>query len=196
LELFFGISHPLLEQAGQQNEEAFMLHRIQVKVLCAIVLFVGITVAIPVSPRAEDRQGLSSPNFELPSPGFKVLYMFVGVCISTMAVILVYCINFDRVKTVNILVEFVDFNSTIVGTGTFQIAPGETRTFTAPAGGSAFYAEDVAVTVTSDLNQGSVRVSSEAVKGKLLCTAQVLDSVNNPPNFVVTLPIFNTAGKF
>jgi hypothetical protein len=44
---------------------------------------------------------------------------------------------------------------------------------------------------TSDsINQGSGRVLADSSSAKIICTAQVLDPANDPPEYMVNLDLF------
>ena len=100
----------------------------------------------------------------------------------------VHCTNLGGAP-VNLHVEFADFDYTPVYTGTFSLAAN--RTATISSRNTAVYAEDVVIDTTADtINQGFGRVSVDSGQ-PVICTAQVLDPTNDPPNFIVNLDIFN-----
>jgi hypothetical protein len=141
--------------------------------------------------------GWASPLTDPPAAG-KILYYFPGAGTSAQVSTVVHCANLDK-KDVDALISFTyfDFNSVQVGSSTSTVPAGRTVTIaagTTAGGNTAVYSEDSSLTLSSDLNQGTVRVSSEGTT-KIICTAQVIERVGNPPTFAVDLPQFRTSGK-
>lgn len=129
--------------------------------------------------------------------GYKALYVFPGLRTLGNAVgVAVHCTNVDRSKDAEIRFEFYEFDATPRGNVTLSIHPGVTATVAADQDGhTAFYAEDWNLALgPSNLDQGAARVLARRTT-KIICTAQILDSANNPPSFVYTVPHFSPAGK-
>jgi hypothetical protein len=132
--------------------------------------------------------------FTQPPAGFTPKYIWTGAQTNSGSTsVAVHCTNFHASSDATVDVEFVDFNATSVGIGTQTVAAGETRTITG-GDNTAFYEEDETVPLTSDLNQGSVRVSVQGTQ-KLICSAHVLDNTSSPPLFMHDLTTFNNAGN-
>ena len=167
-----------------------MLHPKQRQVLFGIGVVMAVAVAAP-SPLGA---------FTVPTPsGFKILYMFAGARDTTNAAInsaatSVHCTNSDVSKDAAVIVEFVDFDNTPIVQLSATIGPQ--RTFTFSSQGTAFYAEDATASIADDLNQGSVAVLGDRSSKKVICTAVVIDPVNNPPTYIHTLPLYNSRAKF
>jgi hypothetical protein len=131
--------------------------------------------------------------FTTPPAGFVPKYMWTGArTIAASVSVTVNCTNFHPTAASTVHVEIVDFNGTTVGSGTVGIAPGETRTTTGGTA-TAFFSEDSTIALTSDLNQGSVRVSAQGSK-KVICSAHVLDVTSAPPTFIQDLTTFSPNG--
>ena len=131
--------------------------------------------------------GVSDP----PPPGYFVRYMFTGARdnLGTSAATSVHCTNFGS-SSVTVMVEISDFDNNPTVSGSISISPSFTRTFS--TANTAVYAEDVTLTNpgTDEIDQGSGRIMVNDSTAKIICTAQVLDPVNNPPEFIVNLDLF------
>ena len=164
----------------------------------ALVGFAALTLAVGISMPASagDRGGAPDPNeFGALPAGFKVIFFFPGATsVGSTVATSVHCTNIHATLSVDVRVEFYDFNSTLVGANTGTIAASNTRTVSASdTGATAFYADDAFVVVTSAINQGVVRVLQKGTP-KVICTAQVLDAANSPPSFAIPLPHFLSSG--
>lgn len=97
----------------------------------------------------------------------------------------VHCTNIGAV-TAQVTVEFHANNGT-VSSGTLSIVGSQTRTFLTDL--TTVFTPDKVIDlqgVPLDQGWGQVFTSSR----DLICTAQVFDPVNNPPTFLVNLPLF------
>ena len=174
----------------------------QRQTLFSIALSLAIAAAAPVFcwAQEENRELVSPPQFTVPTPsGFKVLFMFSGARDTTTAVTnsaatSVHCTNFDTNKDADIVVEFADFDNNPVVQLNLIITPQRTRTFSTQ--NTAFYIEDATAAIADDIDQGSVAVLGDRNSRKVICTAVVLDPVNNPPAYVHTLSPYDGRGKF
>ena len=166
----------------------------------ALVGFTALALAVVTSlpaiaeDRAETEGGFGS-DFVVPPTGFVVIYFFTGARnIGSTVATTVHCTNLGGPVT-QVRAEFYDFAGILRGVGTdTTVAQNQTTTISASTSGfTAFYNEDVAVVLSSVIDQGVVRVLKKGT-GKIICTAQVLDAVNAPPSFVITLPHFGPTG--
>ena len=159
-------------------------HRL-IRIVCA-VLALAFLLSVPAQ----------AAIFDKPPSGFKVIALFTGVVTTSSVVAVVHCTNLDKTKTAEVDVEFFDFTGSLNGTiSAMFISPGETRSASAnsDSGNSAFIQSDRTVDLTTDLNQGAIRVLSKGTS-KVFCSANVLDD-SFPPSFIYSLPNFNKAGK-
>lgn len=128
---------------------------------------------------------------DVPS-GYSAIYVFPGArddaaVPGTSSGTAVHCTNLG-IAIVNVHVEFADFDYSPVYSGTYSLAPNYTATITSRD--TAVYSEDLIINADIDsINQGFGRVSVDNNQ-PVICTAQVLDPTNNPPNFIVNLDIF------
>ena len=132
--------------------------------------------------------GLSDP----PPPGFTVLYMFTGARDTqaggtNSAATSVHCTNAGAAN-VQVRVEISDFDNAPTISGTLTIPPNGTRTYSSQA--TNLYAEDFTMSTTDNIDQGSGRILANSSSARIICTAQVLDPVGNPPAYVVNLDLF------
>ncbi len=132
--------------------------------------------------------GLSDP----PPAGYTVLYTFTGAKDTqaggtNSAATAVHCTNAGA-ASVKVWVQISDFDNTPTISGTLTIPPSGTRTYSSQL--TSFYAEDFTMSTTDNIDQGSGRVMAKGSSSKVICTAQVLDPVGNPPNYVINLDLF------
>lgn len=138
----------------------------------------------------EESSGQHAPA-DVP-PGFSAIYVFSGArddsgSGGTKSGTSVHCTNLGG-ATVNVYVELADYDYTPVYTGTFSLAPNNTVTISSRS--TAVYDEDITLDTTADdIDQGFGRISIDSNQ-PVICTAQVLDPTNNPPNFIVNLDMF------
>ena len=86
-----------------------------------------------------------------------------------------------------------DFDNDPTIEGTVTIPSGGTRTFSSQ--NTALYSEDFTMTTTDNINQGVGRILANSTSSRVICTAQVLDPVGNPPSYVVKLTLFDSPGE-
>jgi hypothetical protein len=153
----------------------------------------GITLCLTVAA-APARAGIvDTPLPVLPSTGeqSKLVFAITGVISRSAATLetVFHCTNLDS-KPVEIAVEVFDLGGTRVndastGVGAAVHQPGVTLTYVTRD--TAAYAEDVFLGISVPINQGSARIV--ATSSKIICTAQVLDEVNNPPASITALHV-------
>ena len=163
-----------------------------------LLLTLVMTLAVYAQGQGDDRSeeegdigglGLADP----PPPGFSVLYTFSGAADSQnstpdTAVTSVHCTNAGT-SSVQVMVQISDFDNVPTIAGTFTIASNRSATFSSHP--TIFYLDDVTLSATGDdIDQGSGRVLINPSSAKVICTAQVLDPVNNPPEYVINLDLF------
>lgn len=136
--------------------------------------------------------GLADP----PPAGFNVLYTFTGVRSNitppTTAATSIHCTNHDSTP-VPVRVEVFNFNNTVTMTGNFTLTPSRTATFSSQP--TALYFDDAVLAPASAIDQGSGRVLVNGSSTKIICTAQVLDPTNDPPNYGVKLTLYDSTGN-
>ncbi len=130
-------------------------------------------------------------------PVITVLYMFTGAKDSqaggtNSAATAIHCTNAGA-ASVKVWVQISDFDNTPTISGTLTIPPSGTRTYSSQA--TNFYAEDFTMSTTDNIDQGSGRVMAEGSSSNIICTAQVLDPVGNPPNYAVKLTLYDSLGN-
>ena len=174
----------------------------------ALIGFIALALAVDTSlpavagDRAETEGGLTdggasdvgTSGFVVPPTGFVVIYFFTGARTTATVATTVHCTNIGGVTT-QVRVEFYDLAGTLRGIGTnASVAQYQTTTISGSTTGStAFYNEDVFAPLTFPLDQGVLRVLKKGT-GKIICIAQVLDALNSPPSFVISLPHFGPTG--
>ena len=163
------------------------------------VLLLVLTLALLVNAQTVgDRQapesvtavqtGIADP----PPAGFTVLYNFTGArdtqnAATNSAATSIHCSNAGQSST-QVIVELTDFDANPTISATVTIASNKTATVSSQA--TVLYSEDAILTSPDDLNQGSGRVLVSAGADGIICTAQVLDPVGNPPNYIINLDLF------
>jgi hypothetical protein len=104
----------------------------------------------------------------------------------------VHCTNIGTTN-VQVQVQIADFDNSPTIEGTLTIPPGGTRTFSSQL--TNLYVEDSTMTTTDNIDQGSGRILASTTSSRVICTAQVLDPVGNPPSYVVKLTLFDSSGE-
>ena len=99
----------------------------------------------------------------------------------------IHCTNAGAAP-VQVRVEISDFDNAPTISGTLTIPSSGTRTYSSQA--TNFYAEDFTMSTTDNIDQGSGRIMTNSGPAKVICTAQVLDPVGNPPEYVINLDLF------
>jgi hypothetical protein len=132
--------------------------------------------------------GLADP----PPSGLSVLYMFTGVAnhntpATRQIATSIHCTNFGSTAVQTELQLFAVGGSAF----TTSVTINSNRTWTFSTQSTAIYREDSFLN-TGTVEQGSGRVLAD--KAQLICTAQVLDPIGNPPTFMAKLPIFDSSG--
>ena len=176
-----------------------MKKKLIVTLVLSVLLLLTLVMALAVyaQGQGDDRNeedggigglGLADP----PPPGFSVLYTFSGAAdtqnSTNTSATSVHCTNAGTAN-VQIMVQISDFDNVPTISGTLTIGSNQTATFSSHA--TIFYTEDVFLTATTDdINQGSGRVLINPSSAKVICAGQVLDPLNNPPEYVINLDLF------
>lgn len=175
-----------------------------------VFLFLGITLTVlanglesadsklPIEPPG--REGRSAP---LTEPGVELLYRFTGVVDDgqqgtpdRLIATSIHCTNVDDTvppEPAEVAVQVYQWNGTDVYSGTVTMTAN--RTFTFSTQGTSIYFDDVILggaPGTQAIFQGSGQIWSS--HPNVVCTAQTLDPLNYPPEFMVRLPMFDAAG--
>jgi hypothetical protein len=169
--------------------------------LAALFLALAMAMAVYAQGPGDERPdeggnvgglGLADP----PPAGFNVLYTFTGVRNDTTppvtAATSIHCTNHDS-NPVSVRVEVFNFNNTATMTGNFTLTPSRTATFSSQF--TALYFDDTVLAPASAIDQGSGRVLVNGSSVKIICTAQVLDPTNDPPNYGVKLTLYDSTGN-
>lgn len=101
----------------------------------------------------------------------------------------IHCTNFDSSETAEVEVQVYQWNGTDVYTGTVNLLAKQTVTFSTQ--NTTIFFDDILLggnPGTSAIFQGSGRVLSN--HPNVICTAQTIDPLNNPPNFATSLQLF------
>src|SRR5262249_41680414 len=112
------------------------------------------------------------------------LFTMTGIRTDANTTLSVHCTNLHPTADVEYGVEVFDYDNTQLnsaGGGNSEVmGPGETRTIELDdvGNGSAFYAADQNITLSTNPNQGSARII--ATSGAIMCTA-TLTGKTNPP---------------
>jgi len=132
--------------------------------------------------------GLDEP----PPAGSKVLYMFTGarsiLGASGTAATSIHCSSFATVAT-TVHVQWFSGGGALQASLQTILNFGESKTFSTRD--TEFYAE---ISSSLNLTNGSARVLAEG-SANVICTAQVLDPIGDPPSYIVALPGFGKNGK-
>jgi hypothetical protein len=173
-------------------KKIFAILSISLVVVFALILAVAVYAQGPGDGERDEGgeiggQGIADP----PPAGWTAVYMFTGVVDNTpgadTVATSVLCTNYGSAGT-DVRVEFIDFDNNPVISGTTTIDPNESQTFSTQA--TAIYWDDVPMTVSDSIDQGSGRVLISNSAARIICTAQVLDPNNNPPEFMINLDLF------
>ena len=164
------------------------------------VLVVGLALALvvyaqgPQGDEGEEPGGIGGLGLADPPPaGFTVLYMFTGAkdtqnATPNTAATSVHCTNYGS-SSVQVRVEISDKDNVPTDSATFTLAPNATETVSSQL--TELYFEDALLSTTvDDINQGSGRILADSSSAKIICTAQVLDPINNPPQYLINLDLF------
>ena len=129
--------------------------------------------------------GLADP----PSAGLSVQYIFTGVANHPTAATRqiatsVHCTNFGS-TAIQAEIQLFSVGAASAYGDTVTIVANRTWTFSTQ--NTAIYRED-SILNTGILEQGSGRILAD--KAELICTAQLLDPIGNPPDFIAELEMF------
>lgn len=127
--------------------------------------------------------------------GLSLLYRFTGVSddgeqgsANRREATSIHCTNVSA-SDVSLEMQIFQWNGTDVFTGTVSMPPN--RTFTFSTQNTTIYFDDLILgggTGTDAIFQGSGQIWTDA--SGVICTAQVLDPLNYPPDFATTLDLF------
>jgi hypothetical protein len=180
----------------------------------ALLLLLFVVLAVHAQAPADQQDGddaIESQGLADPAPnGFSVIYTFTGARDiqypnpenpenkENIAATVVHCTNIGDLLT-QMRVEIYDYNDNYTLSVTEIITPNYTLTFTTQD--VALYTWDaiIARTVTdqtSNIDQGSGRIMVDNPAANVICTAQVLDPLGNPPSYVVKLTLYDAYGNF
>jgi hypothetical protein len=182
--------------------------------LLMVCTLVSVTYAQAPSDRKEgargstvESQGKGGPS-NMALDEFTVLYTFSGARDTqyydadttpiNSAATVVHCTNAGS-DLVQLRVEIYDFNDRYTLSVTEAIDSNYTLTFSTQD--TWLYYDDAIITrtqtvSTSNIDQGSGRIMVDNPSAKIVCTAQVLDPLGNPPSYVVKLTLYDAYGNF
>jgi hypothetical protein len=167
-------------------------------VLASLVLVIVLAMAVyaqgPQGDEGEEPGGVSGLGLSDPPPaGFTVLYMFTGAkdtqsLGANTAATSIHCTNYGSIST-TVRVEISDKDNAPTASASLTLNTSQTGTFSSQ--NTAIYFEDAPpMNFSDDVNQGSGRILINNSTAKIICTAQVLDPVNNPPEYLINLDLF------
>ena len=157
------------------------------RLLAAICAIAVVLVSLPTSAGIGDK--------DLPllnGQKTKLLYTVSGVTDTGVLATVFHCTSTERDggKTIELGIEVFDLfgnraNDVTAGEGVTFMSPGHTRTLSTQA--------TVAFGNETDINTGTVAQGSAriiATSKNVLCSAMLVDAVNNAPTSMVMLPVF------
>ncbi len=181
----------------------------QTRLLVSLALLIGLALGLTVYVRnAQGGRGeelvRAQPEAAHSQPqangDLGLLYVFSGVSddgqqgsAARREATSIHCTNLDPLNNVQVEVQVFQWNGTDVYTGTVNMPPG--RTFTFSTQNTTIYFDDVILggsPGTPAIFQGHGRVFAES--GRVICTAQVLDPLNYPPLFMDKLSLHYSDG--
>jgi hypothetical protein len=169
--------------------------------LLALVLAIGGHAQGPGGDEKNEEGGVGGLGLADPPPaGYTVLYTFTGATDAqdrtpNSAATVVHCTNYGD-TAVNVCVEFGDWDNSPVISCTTSIASNYTKTFSSQSPVSFYGLHCIMSTPsTDDINQGFGRIMADSSSAKIICTAQVVDPINNPPRYGVKLTLFDSSGN-
>ncbi len=175
-----------------------MSHLLRPLTLAVITaLGIGLTLTITAQERLIDQpqsaQSVTSAA-SLSAPA-DLLYVFSGVTddgaqggASRKEATAVHCSNFGTTDA-QVEVQLYQFDGATVYTGSTTIQVNRTWTFSTQ--NTLIYSDDVIVggnPGTNAISQGLGRILADQTS--IVCTAQVLDPLNNPPQYMANLTLF------
>ncbi len=129
-----------------------------------------------------------SPPIASPDGALPPVYRITGVRSSAAMATAIHCTNLDSVN-VDINVAFYNYTGSpacYVGyTGT---APGSTRTMS--TADTAVFSEDGICVPAPDIGQGYAVVSTYPVKANIICSAELVSVLGNPPTTLGALDVY------
>jgi hypothetical protein len=169
--------------------------RLTVPLLVALLLL-GLALTVMAYTQGASSTGKEAERQALaPTQDLTILYRFSGVTddgeqgsSSRREATSIHCTNFDPVNNAQVEVQVYQWNGTDVYTGTVNMPPN--RTFTFSTQNTTIYFDDVILggsPGTPAIFQGSGRVLSS--HPNVICTAQILDPLNYPPVYASRLPL-------
>jgi hypothetical protein len=169
--------------------------------ILALVLALAVYAQEPAGDETEETGGIGGQGLNDPPPaGYTVLYMFTGATDTqdrtpNSAATVVHCTNYGD-TAVNVCVEISDWDNSPVLSCTTSIASNYTKTFFSQSS-VAFYGPNCIMSTpsTDDINQGSGRIMADSSSAQVICTAQVVDPINNPPRYGVKLALYDGSGN-
>jgi hypothetical protein len=169
------------------TRERFMLHLSRLLATsCAISV---ILVSLPIDAGIGDKD-LPPLNGQKT----KLLYTVSGVTDTGALATVFHCTSTERDggKTIELGIEVFDLfgsraNDVTAGDGVTSMPPGHTRTLSTHA--TVGFGNEAEIN-TGTVAQGSARIIASSKN--VLCSAMLVDAVNNAPTSMVMLPVFRT----
>jgi hypothetical protein len=122
----------------------------------------------------------------------KLLYTVVGVRDSLNSATVFHCTSTERTGGKDIRLGIEVFysdgglaNNVAVGEGRVDLIPGQTSTLSTRETAVFFVDRDIGA---RGINQGSARIFADSKN--VLCSAMIVDPLNDPPAAMVMLPVF------
>ncbi len=162
-----------------------MIHSIALGCSLLVAVASGASAwADAASPAKTPSPPIASPQGSLPP-----VYRITGVRSSATMATDIHCTNLDSVS-VDIYVAFYEYTgSQACALGTAAVAPGNTRTLT--TADTAVFSEDAICTSPAPvIGQGYAAVSTSPVKANIICSAELVSVLGNPPTTLGALDVY------
>ena len=165
--------------------------------LIALMLAAGSAVAqesrVGRTPGFTEGDGDVATSAFAPIPtGYSVIYFFTGARTSSTISSSVHCSNLLGVST-TVRVEAYGFEGFLEGFSATTIPQYNTRTYSIGAPTPPIFVPDEIISPVTPLNQGIIRVLKKGT-GRIICAAQIHDSIGNPPTFALPLVQYGPTG--
>jgi hypothetical protein len=162
-----------------------------VRITLFVLLGAGLlSAAAAQAPAASDETAQRPPSGSVAAPnGFNPpSYNITGVRSSINVATAVHCTNLGP-GSVSVYVDFFDFNGSFVcGTSMTGLATGGTASF-ATANTQVFVEDSFCATIPA-IGQGRAAVSTVPTHGPIICSAELVGIVGNPPAALSALDVY------
>ena len=131
---------------------------------------------------------IPSPPIASPEGLLPPIYRITGVRSSVAMATDIHCTNLDSVN-VDIYVAFFEYTGALAcSIGSAATAPGNTRTLS--TADTAVFSEDAFCGSVPVIGQGYAAVSTFPVKANIICSAELVSVLGNPPTTLGALDVY------